>query len=56
MLITYFLQKLENQRESIKRLDYCYLDLKRETRNEIRELKKRLQLLEQSQSERKYES
>ncbi len=63
MLITYILQKLDNLKEEIEYLSHQhektadrmfrhYTDLRTETREEIRELKKRLKLLEQSQSEK----
>ena len=51
MPISYILQKLDELKKSIDNLAWCHNDFQRETRDNIKELKKRMRLLEQSHSE-----
>lgn len=50
MPTTYILQRLDALRNEIERLERFYFDLRSENRNEIKELKNRIRLLEQSHS------
>ena len=50
MPMSYILQRLDALRNEIERLERFYFDLRSENRNEIKELKNRIRLLEQSHS------
>lgn len=50
MPMSYILQQLDTLKNEINHLKRFYFDLKSESRNEIKELKNRIQLLEQSHS------
>ena len=51
MPVSYILQKLDELKKSIDNLAWCHNEHKRETREDIKELKKRMRLLEQMNSE-----
>lgn len=56
MLISYILQKLDELKKSIDNLAWCHNAFKREAREDIKELNKRMRLLEQSHSDDKNET
>lgn len=56
MPISYILQKLDELKKSIDSLEWCHNDFKREAREDIKELNKRMRLLEQSHSDDKNEN
>lgn len=56
MPISYFLQKLDDLKKSIDNLAWCHNDFKREAREDIKDLNKRMRLLEQSHSDDKNEN
>lgn len=56
MPISYILQKLDDLKKSIDNLAWSLNDFKRESREDIKDLNKRMRLLEQSHSDDKNEN